>query len=186
MIDDLAARNDPTSVRDIAIILLAAQRGLRRSEIAALQLDDLRMHECTVMVRRKGKRELVAVEISGATCEALSLWLEVRPNVARPDTSAVFVATGNKWRGQPIGDHAVWDIVRKAGASIGATWHPHDLRHTAITEALRLCNGSLPAAQAFAGHAAPQTTGKYIDDKKRLERQAVDAMSDVFTIRRES
>ena len=52
----------------------------------------------------------------------------------------------------------------------------------AITEALRLCNGSLPPAQAFAGHAAPQTTGRYIDDKRRLERQAVDAMSEVFSI----
>ena len=142
------------------------------------------MDDGRILIRRKGKREMVAVEIAGATHEALALWLQARAYVAMLDETAVFVGTGNRWRGLAIGHNAIYAIIKKAGASIGSAWHPHDLRHTAITEALRLCHGSLAAAQEFAGHSAPQTTGRYIDDKKRLEHQAVDAMAGVFSIRK--
>jgi site-specific recombinase XerC len=182
VVEELANDTSPAAVRDLAIVLLAAQRGLRRSEIANLKLEDIQLANCKIMVRRKGRREQVAADIAGATCEALERWLEIRPAIAGQDVDAVFVAVGNKWSGRSIGHNAVYDVIRKAGASIGATWHPHDLRHSAITEALRLTNGSLPAAQAFAGHSAPQTTSRYIDDKGRLELQAVEAMGHVFTL----
>lgn len=185
VVDELAEQikaGDVTAARDLAIILLAAQRGLRRSEIANLKVADLRLDDCQILVTRKGKREKVAVEIGGATCIAMTLWAEIRGAVAAPGVEAVFVGTGSKWRGHAIGDHAVYDVIRKAGASIKADWHPHGLRHAAITEALRLCNGSLAAAQSFASHAQPATTMRYIDDKRRLERQAVDAMAEVYSL----
>ena len=77
----------------------------------AIIFDDLRMADRKLTVRRKGKRELLAVEIGGATCEALELWLAVRPR-----------------RGEAL--------------------HVRRVRRN------RQANGSLPAAQAFAGVAA--------------------------------
>lgn len=129
----LAASTEPADVRDLAILLLGAQGGLRRSEIAGLQPEDIDLQHCTIRILRKGKRERKAVTIGGATCAALDRWLEIRADPAQPDEASLFVGLGQTHRGRGIGDHAVWVITQRVGG-----WHPHALRHSAITEILRL------------------------------------------------
>lgn len=183
VVDQLSRRagRDIQAARDLAIVLLAVQRGLRRSEIAALTLDDVHIDACQLRVLRKGKKEKVTIDIAGTTCEALTAWLAARSRTAWR-TPALFVALSRGHKGQALGDHGVWDIVRRAGETVGAVWKPHGLRHTAITEALRLTNGSLVAAQELAGHAQPSTTARYVDDKRRLQRQAVDALGTLYAL----
>ena len=177
-LDDLAKSDDQLSRRNFAIVLLAAQRGLRRAEIAGLSVKDVDLSECRLLVQRKGKREKVGIAISTACRDAIADWLDVRE--AEPG-GALFTSLSNRAAGKRVTTQTVYNVVRAAGSASGFDgWSPHKLRHTAITEALRLSNGSLPTAQAFAGHASATTTSRYIDDKARLEKQAVDAMGDAF------
>lgn len=181
VIDTLAASGRAHDLRDLAIVLLAAQRGLRRAEIAGLRLADVDLDNCAVMVRRKGRRDLQKVSIGGACCEALEAWLAAR-GPGEPTDSA-FVVIGTNGKGLGMSTTAIADAVKRAGQTIGcAGWTPHRLRHSAITAALKQCGDNIAKAQEFAGHANSQTTRRYIDDRARLEQAAVDAMADVFTI----
>lgn len=189
VIDELAERTGSDRVRDreaaardLAIVLLAAQRGLRRSEIVSLTIEGVDLAAGTIRTARKGKRERVTVQIATATRDALAHWLTLRASIAPADCDAVFVALGNRARGRAMGGDAIHRVIRRAGQSIGETWRPHGLRHSAITETLQRCHGSLAVAQEFAGHSSPTTTGRYIDERGRLERQGVDAMDSVFNV----
>ena len=185
-IGKLDESDDPKAVRDLAIVLLAVQRGLRRSEIAGLTVDDIDLEDGKLAVRRKGKREKHKIDIAGATCEALARWVAIRDAHANAGETGAFVAMGNRHGGRSITDRAVYGVIRNAGHVLGKKagngWHPHALRHTAITETLSRSNDSLAVAQEFAGHLHSQTTMRYVRDKQRLQKRGVDAMADVFAL----
>ena len=167
----------PASVRNTAIVALAARRGLRRAEIANLRMVDIDLGRSQIAVLRKGKRERVRITVSGSTIEALNAWLAIRPEHANPDCAAVFVTLARGTRGTPMTTGGIYDIVRAAGASIGQTWRPHGLRHTAATTVLNN-GGSLVAAQEFLGHANIATTTRYNDEKRRAADLAVQIVAD--------
>jgi integrase len=184
-IGNLDESDAPQAVRDLAIVLLAVQRGLRRSEIANLTVEDINLDDYQLAVQRKGKREKVLVDIAGATCEALERWMAIRNEHANDGEPGAFVALGNRYAGQSITDRGVYTVIRKTGADLGKRgqgWHPHALRHTAITETLARSNDSLAVAQEFAGHSHSQTTMRYVRDKQRLQQRGADAMADVLRL----
>ena len=125
-------------------------------------------------------------EVVRATCEALERWMAIRDAHANDGEIGAFVAMGNRHGGRSITDRAVYNVVRRSGDALaknsGKDWHPHALRHTAITETLSRSNDSLAVAQEFAGHAHSQTTMRYVRDKARLQKRGVDAMADVFAL----
>lgn len=179
VIEELSASADPAAIRDTLIILLAAQRGLRKSEITALTVDDVDGTACTVKVRRKGHKERVAVSIEGACCEALGRWLAVRPTHADAGQPALFVTLANSTRGQPMSGQSIYNVFQSRGG-----WHPHQLRHSAIEETLRMTGNNLPLAQALAGHADPSTTMGYVgrSERRRIEQEAVGKMAAVYRL----
>ena len=206
-LDALAEKETPVAVRDLAIALLAVQRGLRRSEIANLRIEDVNLDDCKISVLRKGNRERVEIDIAGATCEVLAEWLDARRDLildwcasaakalaieVGDDfvdgvnlSGSVFVGMGPRDRGAPLTGNGIYRVVQRIGKLVGAEgWRPHKLRHTAITEALRVSNGNLEAAREFAGHADVSTTSGYIDDGDELQRDVVRKMAGSFEIAR--
>lgn len=179
VIEELSGSVDPAAVRDTLIILLGAQRGLRKSEIAGLSLDDVDGSMCTVKVRRKGQREKQALSIEGAACEALQRWLVIRPDHADPGEPALFISLGNRVSGRALSGQSVYNVFQSRGG-----WHPHQLRHSAIEEVLRSSKNNLALAQSLAGHAAPSTTMGYIGraERKRIEGEAVGSMAKVYRL----
>jgi integrase len=67
--------------------------------------------------------------------------------------------------GRPIYHMYVYRLVRRLARAAGLPeadrLTPHGLRHSAITLYLDRTNGNVRAAQAFAGHARPETTMRY-------------------------
>ncbi len=179
VIEDLSRSSEPAAIRDTLIILLAAQRALRKSEIEGLTVADVDGVACTVRVKRKGQKEKVAVSIEGACCEALGRWLAVRPNHTAPDQAALFVSLGNAIKGKPLSGQSIYNVFQSRGG-----WHPHQLRHSAIEETLRVTGNNLPLAQALAGHADPSTTMGYIGkaERRRIEQEAVGKMAAVYRL----
>lgn len=172
---------DLRSARDLAIVRLAAQRGLRRSEIAGLTLADIDVRRGEIWVKRKGATQRVRLAISQPIGEALAAWIVLRARVAGADEDSVFLTLTDRpdQHGLPLSANAIYKIIRGLG---GDGWRPHGLRHAAITAVLMRTN-NLEAARILAGHRSVMTTSRYIDDKLGLEKMAIAALEGAFALK---
>jgi site-specific recombinase XerC len=179
VVKDLSVSTAPADIRDTMILLLAGQRGLRRSEIAGLTIDAVADDTVSVRVKRKGHREKTPLVLESACSEALRRWLAIRSDHARSGEMALIVGLGNRGRGTAISGQSIYNIIKLRGG-----WHPHQLRHSAIEEALRATGNNVALAQALAGHTTVSTTMVYVSRaaRKRLEREAVAAMSGAYRL----
>ncbi len=145
----------PRPARDRAIFELLYGCGLRVSELAGLNLEDLDRAERWLRVRGKGRKER-QVPLPGKAADALERYLGERPVVR--DQRAIFL----NHRGGRLTTRGVALIVK-----LYATWlsgdssiHPHSFRHAYATHLLA-DGADLRAIQELLGHARLSTTQKY-------------------------
>jgi integrase/recombinase XerC len=158
---EAAGEGSPHGVRDRAVLELLYGSGLRVSELAGLDLNDLDLRGATMRVRGKGNKERT-VPLGRAAIRSLEAWLGARSTFSRRSgrehPSAVFLST----RGARIGVRQVQTLVHRYGA-LGAgrsDLHPHALRHTCATHMLE-GGADLRAIQEMLGHASLATTQRY-------------------------
>ncbi len=145
--------------RDYAILLLLARLGLRSSEVAFLELDDIDWNSGTLKVRGKSGR-LNEFPLAPQVGKAIAAYLQDgRP----PSTSRrVFLRAKAPIRGFP-GASGVGSIVRHSLKRAGIkapTYGTHQFRHVLATEMLRQ-GASLGEIGEVLGHRHPQTTTIY-------------------------
>ena len=157
----------PAGRRDLALLLLLHDHGLRRGEAAALDLADVDPEAGTVAVLGKGRDEKVLVTLNPPAVEALAGWNAARgdwpgPLFVRLDRAA---GPGRPGRLDP-GSIAriVHGLGRRAGVACGT--HPHGLRHQGITRALDLAGGDVRRVRKFSRHAKPETLLRYDDNRR--------------------
>ena len=157
----LARINRHTAVgrRDYAILLLLARLGLRSSEVAFLELEDIDWKDGSLSVRGKGGRRL-QLPLPADVGEAIVAYLRH----GRPPSSSrrVFLRARALLRGF-LGPSAVGTIVRHAllRAGIDApTTGAHQFRQGLATEMLRH-GASLGEIGELLGHRSPETTKIY-------------------------
>jgi integrase/recombinase XerC len=157
LIDGVAADkfDRPFPVRDRAIFELLYGCGVRVSELAGLNLEDVDRAERWLRVRGKGRKER-QVPLPGQAAGALERYLAQRP-VAR-DERAVFL----NHRNQRLTARGIRGIVKLyATLLIGdPSIHPHSFRHAYATHLLA-DGADLRAIQELLGHARLSTTQKY-------------------------
>jgi site-specific recombinase XerD len=164
-----ASDSTPAGVRDSALIAVLVGCGLRRSEAVALSVADYDPATGALKVQGKGRKDRL-VYATGGVVPALKDWLTVRGS----DAGALFVRAA---RGGHIGsarmtDQAVRVILAKRGRQAGlATFSPHDLRRTHITNMLAQ-GADLATVQKLAGHADPNTTARYDRRGEQTKRAA--------------
>lgn len=175
-------QRDPSdkALRNYLIVLLIAERALRRSEICALQISDFSPERGEILVKRKGRAQKVPAQLSTNCQAAMVRWIKRRGDIAQPDVTALFVSVGGggDTAGRPLTAKGLYKAVHKLGQ--GRAWRPHGLRHASITETLRRTN-NLEAARVLAGHAKVSTTQQYLDDNAGMEALAVKAMDGAFS-----
>ncbi|MCA0292517.1 MAG: tyrosine-type recombinase/integrase [Actinobacteria bacterium] len=159
---DLADRDGVVARRDAAMLALLTGCGLRRSELAALDLDDLDGTTVTVRSGKGGKARLVFID-HGAHA-AVADWVAARGE----DPGPLLLTFG---RGRDAGrmtGHGIWKRVNlvfvRAGVYPAA---PHDCRRWMITELLS-AGQDVIAVRDLAGHSSVSTTAVY-------DRRGVDA-----------
>ena len=82
----------------------------------------------------------------------------------RTEPGPLFTSGRPGYAGHRLTGNGIGEIVRRLGKMAGADRvTPHGIRHTAVTEVLRLTGGNVAAAQAFARHKSVQTTMVYAD-----------------------
>ena len=145
----------PHPARDRAIFELLYGCGMRVSELAGLNLDDIDRAAGWLRVRGKGRKER-QVPMPRQAGEALDRYLAERPVVR--DERAVFLnARGRRFTRQGIG------LIVKLYATCVAgdpSLHPHSFRHAYATHLLS-AGADLRAIQELLGHARLSTTQKY-------------------------
>jgi integrase/recombinase XerD len=178
-IDALLAAPDRstwTGRRDHALLLLAAQTGLRASELASLRRQDLQLDNgAYVRCRGKGRKDR-CTPLSRPTRQVLQAWLRERGGLPAsplfPNRSGQHLTRGAIWR--LVVKHAA--TARDGCPSLAAkNITPHTLRHTA---AMRLLHAPTPIDIAtialWLGHETLDTTNKYIHADMELKRRALD------------
>jgi site-specific recombinase XerD len=111
--------------RDLAIISLLYDAGVRRGELAALTVEDIDLETQVVHVMGKGRRPR-AVAFGVKTAKALDRYLRLRARHR-------YAHRPHLWLGQhgPLTANGIRQVVRKRGEEAGiANLHPHQLRHT--------------------------------------------------------
>lgn len=171
-----AADATPRGRRDAALIAVGVAGGLRRAEIAALDVGDLAGDGRLSVRRGKGAKDR-AVWIAGDALALVRAWLPWRPS-----GGALFVAisrTGRVLDDRRLTPAAVRYILQHRCTEAGiplAT--PHDMRRTAISNLLDR-GVDLATAARVAGHASTDTTAGYDRRGERALKAAGEVAGDL-------
>lgn len=168
-VERLFAAPDITSylgLRDRSIMELFYSSGLRISELAALNRDDVDFAHLQVRVMGKGKKERV-VPITQNVASWMQRYLN-DPQREEQDKQAIFL---NKW-GKRITvrsiDRKFEEYLKMSGLSGKIT--PHTIRHTIATHWLEK-GMDLKTIQTLLGHSSLATTTIYTQVSTRLKRE---------------
>jgi integrase/recombinase XerC len=143
-------------VRDRAILELLYSSGLRVSELAGLNMEDLNTKESMVKLRGKGKKERI-VPIGTKAIDAIKSYL-IERMLMKTREEAVFL---NRL-GTRLTDRGVRRIVVKYARALAINGQigPHTLRHSFASHMLQ-GGADLRVIQELLGHASLSTTQKY-------------------------
>lgn len=159
-----ADEGDVKAIRNLAIVRLLHDLGLRRGEVCALDHESLDQERGTVAVVGKGKRQAEELTLPEPTIQALADWLAVRGDHPGP----LFTRLDNAGSGTGrLTGQSVWAIVLELGVGAGLERRvrPHGLRHQAITTLLDRTGGDVRSVRKFSRHAKLDTLIIY-DDRR--------------------
>lgn len=146
-----------------AVVRLALDGGLRRSEIFRLSINDAHYDNEYIVVSGVAKgenfsREMTRhVPMTGALRKALHDWVEMRA-LMRPDHDSLWLTCfGPAWYSNPMSESNFNSLLAD---KIGPGWELHRLRHTAATEWLR-AGAPLEIVSTMLGHSSLQQTRAY-------------------------
>lgn len=134
-------------IRNRALIAFMLDTGVRRSEVALLDLDNLDIREGQARIIGKGRKERF-VFFAPSTTDLLKRWLVIRGN----EPGSLFWLSFE-------GVKMVFNRIKKeAGLEL---FHPHQLKHTTATN---LLNGGADthSVRRMLGHSSVLTTEKYL------------------------
>jgi len=151
------SRDDPLSLRDLAIMELAYSSGLRLSEIVALDIDSIDLNDHVVTLHGKGGKMRI-VPVGRFAIKAIEAWQQVRNTLTPADETALFVSRSGRRLGQRSIQQRLKQWAIKQG--LDSHVHPHMLRHSFASHLLESC-GDLRAVQELLGHADISTTQIY-------------------------
>ncbi len=133
LVELLASFDTSTAIgtRDLAMLAVAIDTGLRRAELARLQLQDVNLDKLNLQVIVKGGQWGTGA-FSQQTAFYISSWLEFRKPAK--GVSTLFInLLNNKNNGQPLTGHGIKMIFRKWSRRVGFEFSPHDARRTFAT-----------------------------------------------------
>ncbi len=142
--------------RDLAVLTVLSRLGLRASEVAGLQLEDIDWHRGEITVTGKGSRTERLPLPADVGAAVVAYLRDGRP---RSGHGEVFLCDRGPHRGMSRG--AVTNVAARAARKAGlGTVHAHRLRHSAATAMLD-AGGSLDEIGQVLRHSHALTTAIY-------------------------
>ncbi len=150
--------DEAADARDQAMFELFYSSGLRLAELAALDVasaQEIADGEVRVLGKRNKTR---LVPVGSKAREAIACWMQRRPELARPEETALFVGQ----RGARIHMRVIEERLKRRALAQGlpVNVHPHMLRHSFASHVLQ-SSGDLRAVQEMLGHASIASTQVY-------------------------
>ena len=148
----------PADIRDRAILEVLYGCGLRVSEVCGLRISHIYTEKSFIRVVGKGDKERL-VPIGAPALDAISAWMEVRPEPSSPDASDLLFLN---LRGGPLSRVSVFNMVKQRAmlAGVRKEISPHTFRHSFATHLVE--NGAdLRVVQEMLGHESILTTEIY-------------------------
>ena len=160
--------------RNLVILMLLLDTGLRVSELVNLELDDVNLAMGNLKIRKgKGNRERI-VPIGNLVQRALWKYIKSgRPQPLTPQISCLFLSQ----RGTPLTVWGVQQLLRRSGKKAGVKsirCSPHTFRHV-FSQNYLTNGGDVFSLQQILGHKSLAATKIYlnlyaIDIKKQHQR----------------
>lgn len=173
--------NQHTRVRDLAILTLFLDTGIRVSELVGINISDLDFNIDGFLVTRKGGNQTILYfsdEVERALKDYLKLRREMTP--ASGDEDALFLSLQNR----RISVRAVQQMVKKYAAQAAPLkkhLSPHKLRSTFGTN-LYHETGDIYLVADVLGHSDVNTTRRHYaamsDDRRRMAARMIRARDD--------
>ncbi|MFC4599147.1 tyrosine recombinase [Cohnella hongkongensis] len=153
----------PTGIRDRAMLELLYATGLRVSELAALDVDHVRLDMGFLLCLGTGGRERMVPVGAGGNRWVSKYVQEVRPILLRkshPD-GALFL----NQHGARLTRQGIWKVLKKYAGQLGMDATPHTFRHSFASHLLE--NGAdLRAVQEMLGVASAASLQPYLTSVK--------------------
>jgi integrase len=158
------------SARDAAVLALLYGAGLRRAELAALDVADVDRDREEVVIRRGKGNKARIVPLALGAADYVSQWLSRRSEVAGP--LLLPVNKGDAVQDRRMGPDSIGHLVKRLCARAGVKdAAAHDFRRTLIGDLLD-AGADLATVQQIAGHASPTTTSRYERRPAEARRRA--------------
>ncbi|MBE3037656.1 MAG: site-specific integrase [Chloroflexi bacterium] len=155
--------NTPAGARDAALIALAYAAGLRRDEIAKLDLADYDQETGLLKVlHAKRNKQRTAYLVNGSRA-AMADWLELRGSEPGPlfcpinKGGKLIINMAVGW----LTDQAIYNVLQKRAREAGVQdLSPHDMRRAFISDLLDI-GVDISTVAKMAGHSSVTTTARY-------------------------
>lgn len=146
--------NTVVGKRDRAVILLLADSGCRVGGLVGLEVEDIDLERCRMLLKEKGGK-LRSGFFSDLTKRALVAWLEVRPDNRG---NRLFVSLGTRSDAH-LTDQGVREMLKrlKRKAGVKGPVNPHSFRHGFAREYLSN-GGNLASLADTLGHSNVNVT----------------------------
>jgi integrase/recombinase XerC len=152
----------PLALREKAIMELFYSAGIRLSELAGLNMEDINYTQGLIKIRGKGRKERI-VPIGGPALKAMQGYLDKRTEPLTSSSSEnrvtpLFLNTAGKRLTARSVARVVNQSIKRSG--INRKVSPHALRHSFATHMMD-AGADLRAIQELLGHESLSTTQKY-------------------------
>ena len=161
-------------LRDYAIITLFLNCGMRLSELAAINLKDIKDNKLTVI--GKGNKERV-IYLNQACIKAIDAYVQnERPieGIKHPHQHALFISRNKRRLSIKTIQHLVKKHLQAAGLD-DSKYSVHKLRHTAATLMYQHGHVDVRVLQEILGHTNLATTQIYTHLDSEQLRNAADS-----------
>jgi integrase len=155
--------------RDFVILALLTGCGLRRNELAMLDVETIQF--------REGRWVIADLEGKGRRVRTVAVPVWVKHGINDWMTAAGIedgrllrsIRKGGKKIGDGLSDWAVWSVVEQAARQIGIErFGAHDLRRT-CAKLCRKAGGDLEQIKFLLGHSSIETTERYLGSEQDIE-----------------
>ena len=157
------------SKRDLLMVGLVLQTGLRISEVLSLTVNQIDTENKRIRVLGKGKK-LRDVVFTDDVLTLLQDYIDVRNTIKIKDTDILFLSKNGKKMSRQNVNVNLKKYCERAGIEKNIT--PHSLRHTSITQ-MGESGMSVAKISAVAGHSSTTITSRYLHVNTQIEEEYI-------------
>ncbi|MCR5150657.1 MAG: tyrosine recombinase XerC [Clostridiales bacterium] len=168
----IAAPEGKNKTRDICILTLFLNCGIRLSELINIDISDISFDNKTIRIVGKGNKERI-IYLNDSAVNAINEYLKIRPKDGVIDKDALFISN----RMTRLSKESVQKMVEKYLNKIGLSnmgFSVHKLRHTAATLMYQYGETDVLELKELLGHENLATTEIYTHINNEQVRLAVE------------